>query len=158
MRLLALLLLLPLLAAVAQEGTPLDHDPTVREMAGSRDLKSYDDGGEVYEMRMDGKQLSALRAFIWDHWKQKKRGFVCFTDSYIDSGNKAFIFIDLGDAGSRIVIRSVHYWAGGGVVRRDLFERPDVVVLEQAKPAKDDYGGDYVLVFRDKDGKTVKRL
>jgi hypothetical protein len=140
--------------------TQLDHNPSLEEMAQGRDLKSYDDAGEIRELQLlDGAKLAALRAFVWTHWQERKRGYYRFNYVSMDTGSLFFIFIEPKNSGaSHVVIRRLDYWVGGGVFRGTLHDMPEVIALQRAKREKKDYGGEYVLVFRAKDGKEVYRF
>ena len=144
------------LFAVAQ--TKLDHQPSREEVAQGRDLKLYDDGGDFYEMRLDAAKLNSLRTFIWDHWTQKKRGYARLGWGGMDTSGVYHIFIEPSEHGTmHILWRNISCWIGGDVVRWTLYDWEDIVALDRAKPGEQDYPG-YILVFRAKGGKEVKRL
>jgi hypothetical protein len=138
--------------------TPLDHAPSREEIAQGRDLKLYDDVSEMQKKRLDAEELASLRAFIWDHWRQKKRAYARVIESDIDTANEFHIFIEQHGDIWRVVLRRLNIWAGGGVVRRTLEDLPEATTVERATPTAGDHPGDFVLVFRDRAGKEVKRL
>src|SRR4051794_19877094 len=78
-------------AAYADE-VELDHRPSRQELAAGRDLATYEDGGEMQEIELDEAAVLRIRAFIWDHWLQKKR--CCFTFRWVnmDSGADEYMF------------------------------------------------------------------
>ncbi len=139
-------------------GTPLDHAPSREEIAQGRDLKLYDDGSQMQTKRLDAEQLASLRAFIWDHWSQKKQAYARVIESYTDTANEFHIFIEQHDDVWRVVTRRLDIWAGGGVVRRTLEDLPEATTVERVTPTADDHPGDFVLVFRDRGGKEINRL
>ena len=152
-----------LIASGALAQTVLDHEPSNQEIAGKRDLKLYADGGNFATTTLgqgDIQNVTALRDFIWSHWKEKKRGYVRLVISGADNTVTIHIFIEPGRTGaSHVRWRGLNRWTEGTVVRRVLGHWSDAVVLERTKPTeRDRRGGDYVLVFKAKDGKEVWRL
>jgi len=141
----------------------LDHDPLNQEIAGKRDLKLYADGGNFGTTTLGQgsiQNVTSLRDFIWSHWKEKTRGYVRLVISGTDNTVTLHIFIEPGRHGtSHVRWRGINKWSEGAVTRRILGHWSDAVALERAQPTKlDRPGGDYVLVFKAKDGKELWRL
>ena len=152
-----LLLCGPFVAAEPQDGVALDHDPSLAELAQGRDLKEYDNGGHYSEKQNDPVTFIAMRRFIWDHWRLKKRGYVEFTFSVsVDAWVEEHIFIEPTKEGEwHIQFRNILGWSGGGVIRRTLVE-DDFVSLEREPPAAGDYDGKEALIFRGRDRRSRK--
>lgn len=145
------------------EETRLDHDRLNQEVAGTRDLKLYTDGGNFGTTTLGQsviQNVTALRDFIWSHWKEKTRGYARLVISGTDNTVTLHIFIEPSRSGvSHIRWRGVNRWTEGAVVRLIFGHWSDAVVLERAQSAKPDRrDGDYVLVFKAADGQEVWRL
>ena len=147
---------LTVIAGIASTAAQTRCPPTHEKMAQGRDLKLYDDGGDY--MDPGAAKLSTLRAFIWDHWTWRRRGCVRFTQSGPDAWFEYHIFIEPKKHSVRhVILRCVNI-----VIMHPNYcpisEFPEVIALERTKSAKDGDHGQYVLVFRDHEGKEVMRL
>jgi hypothetical protein len=133
------------------------------EILQGRNLALYEDGGKfLAALRQPIKtaQMEKLRSFILQHWKQHRRGYVRVTFAGIDSLAESHIFIEPYDAGNwRIIWREIYHQAMIPPPPLRLMELPVIAAVERAKRSKDDWlpGAD-ILIFRDKDGKEVRRL
>jgi hypothetical protein len=146
---------LTVIAGIASTAARTHCPPTHEEMAQGRDLKLYDDGGDYYEPD-DAAKLPTLRAFIWDHWTLRKRGYVRFTPFGVDASLEYHIFIEPKKHSIRhAILRRVNMVIHHGC---NISEFPEVFALERTKSTKDGDRGQYVLVFRDHEGKEVMRL
>lgn len=155
------------LVGTASEATSSDLrkvEKSKTQIIQGRNLILYDDGGEFSNVLLDGNQIrpsaDALRTFIWNHWTQKKRGYVRFATSGIDNRNISHIFIEPTPAGGwHIAWRRVNQQAFIPPPPDTLSVELEIVAVEQARRKKDDFWeGDPVLVFRAKDGKEIYRL
>lgn len=90
---------------------------TVEELVENRDLSLYDSGGEFSncfnhgfsdcEFRKCEQRQSEARKFIFEHWKEKKRGYIVYECSGIDSVSTTHIFVEPDNNGEwSIVLRS----------------------------------------------------
>jgi hypothetical protein len=139
---------------------------TTGDIAQGRDLSLYDQGGHFDCRRYtEGKRLpvrtreARLRKFIWDHWKQKRRGYVRETGNSVDAQATFHFFIEPNTDGvwhivCRIV-RSQFY----PTKDPDIDDVPEILAVERAPPRKGDESPDalYVLVFKGKDSSEVMR-
>jgi hypothetical protein len=139
---------------------------TTGDIAQGRDLTLYDQGGHLDCRRYtEGKRLPVrtreahLRKFIWDHWKQKRRGYVRETGNSVDAQATFHFFIEPNaDEVWHIACR---------IVRSEIYptkdpninEMPEIFSVERDLPKKGDESPDasYVLVFKGKDGSQVMR-
>jgi hypothetical protein len=141
-------------ATESEEEGLLDHDPSPAEVVQGRDLKTYEDGGYHLDARMDADEFMAMRRFIWDHWRLKKRGYVRFRSIDMDTSTEEHIFIEPAANGKwHIQFRTILRWSGGDVVRRYLHEH-EMVSLEREPSPAGEYQGKETLVFRARDGQT----
>ncbi|MCM3874619.1 MAG: hypothetical protein ND895_28325 [Pyrinomonadaceae bacterium] len=76
-----------------------------------RDLSLYDPGGHqgcgnvlVKEVPRCQASLRRARAFIWEHWQQKKRGYVTVKMASVDAESDAHIFIEPDNDGAWHVV------------------------------------------------------
>jgi len=102
-----------------------------------------------------------LRNFVWTHWRERRRGYACYTSSYIDTAQIWHLFIEPADGDNwHITLLAFSVWAGDPrAARWEIFDQPDVVAVERAKPTEEDvHGGNDVLVLKGRDGKEVLRL
>jgi hypothetical protein len=157
-------------SALAQ---PLPDPAVTREMAQGRELQSYERGGDfdasepIDSSRHHGKipRVAALRKFIWEHWRTKRRGYVTLSESGIDAGWTSHIFIEPTDKGDwhiiwRVISRTMNPPPEGSTPYPDtVSEKPEITSVDRAQRKRGDApGGSYVLVFRGKDGKEITRL
>src|SRR5215510_2566145 len=81
---------------------------TAAIIANGRDLQLYDQGGhfdcrrwtpdalkngQENEQRI-ASSLKAARNFIWEHWQNKKRGYIRVTENTVDCTSTSHIFIE----------------------------------------------------------------
>jgi hypothetical protein len=81
--------------AIAGNSIELSQEPSRQEIAQQRDLNLYEDGGEfstgpISEHYPKGEipNIVSLRAFILNHWKQQKRGYIRFSQSRTKGGKE----------------------------------------------------------------------
>jgi hypothetical protein len=144
--------------------TQLSHAPTQAEIAAGRQLNLYDDGGDFSSKMSDHgaiPRISELREFVWNHWTQRKRGYIRLSMSYIDTTTTWHVFVEPTQTGAWHVtmLRFLHWYGVPGAARWEAIDEPDILAIERAKPVQDDvHGGEDVLVLKDKDDKEVWRL
>ena len=101
-------------------------------------------------------RVTELRDFIWTHWRERRRGYVSYTWSHVDSSVIWHIFIEPADSGAWH-ITLLHFLSG--VAHWETFDEPEVVAVERTQPTEEDvHGGNDVLVLKGQDGKGVLRL
>src|SRR5437899_6917316 len=71
----------------------------------NRDLSAYSFGGHlgcktplIRESRRCQSSLRNARDFIWNHWRDKKRGYLVVTTTSADAASDVHIFIEPDDA------------------------------------------------------------
>src|SRR4051812_7964793 len=72
---------------------------TREQIAQQRDLPTYDDGGDfsmdrAADMTPFLPHVVALRRFVWTHWSERRRGYVRFTISGVDSALTRHLFVE----------------------------------------------------------------
>jgi hypothetical protein len=98
------------------------------DIAQARDMSLYDDGGH-FDCRQHSFSdtsprncdLPKTRDFIWQHWQQKRRGYIRVTVDSVDTMSTSHIFIEPHDHGRWHVAWRVAQARGWGPsVIRDL--------------------------------------
>jgi hypothetical protein len=139
----------------AKDPVELDHDPSTKEMVQDRDLALYDDGGDFAENHMQAADWIAMRTFIWEHWTQKKRGYIRFKSLGVDTSVQSHMFIEPRDEHTwHIQARDIVHWSGGDLHRRTLSEN-EVVAVDREKPGNADYSGREALLLHTTDGEVI---
>jgi hypothetical protein len=132
-----------------------------KEVIQGRDIELYDNGGDFIAYRPDQPipRIAELRRFLWDHWRQKRRGYVRDGITGMDHHVETHYFVE-PDAGGKWQISC-------RTLNTNSFSPPppphisdwSIALVEQAKPDKFEQPGDgYVLVFCDREGKDLGRL
>lgn len=94
---------------------------TISTIAGDRNLKFYDQGGVIdgyhwlssihSQAQKDHKkienEIEKARNFIWEHWQNKKRGYIRVTQDTVDYGWTTHFFIEPGLDGTWEISRKV---------------------------------------------------
>jgi hypothetical protein len=164
------------LLAVAQEPVAANHTRslhvptfqakdgsfTTQAVAGTRNLSLYDDAGHfdcrrftreaIYKKPEEEKariasSMEDARAFIWEHWKSKKRGYIQITFNSVDATSTSHIFIEpytssVWQVTWRIVRHNNH-----------VDDLPPIRIIERKR-----VGEETVLVFNAADGNEQETL
>ncbi len=91
--------------------------------------------------------MGNARAFIWEHWQSKKRGYIRITFNSVDATSTSHIFIEPDSYGVwRVTWR---------IVRRnnEVDDLPPIRII-----VRKTVGAEYVLVFNAADGKEQETL
>jgi hypothetical protein len=142
-----------------------DGELTTRDVAASRQLYLYDDGGHAdlryWARTLDGKDAESIfleqrqariraREFIWSHWESRRRGYIRLTWDSVDAVSTSHIFIEPIESGTwRVAWRIVR---GTGVIH----DRPDSMRVERG--ACDGKDGSCILMFVDRNGTELDSL
>jgi len=124
---------------------------TSQDIAGARQLSEYDNGGhfDCGRCKADFRctvptALNSTRAFIWDHWANKKRGYIRLSGHSVDAMSTWHIFIEPDSSGAwSIVLRVV----------RDHDEIDDRPLIHRVE--KSDEGDQNRLVFLRDNGEEL---
>jgi hypothetical protein len=133
---------------------------TAPDIAQGRDLSVYDAGGHLDCTRTAHPELfgrvqciAEARSFIWDHWRQRRRGYVRLSQASVDAQATAHIFIEPDSDG---VWRIAWRMSRSGIHREpELADLPDTYRLTRIKA---DAPEDGTLVLRGADGTEITRL
>lgn len=133
---------------------------TASDIAQGRDLSVYDTGGHLDCTRAAHPELfdrvqciAEARSFIFEHWRQRRRGYVRLSRASVDAYATAHIFIEPDSDGVwRIVWRMAH----SGIHRQ--LELADLPHTYQLTRIKADAPEDGTLIFRGADGTEITRL
>lgn len=135
-----------------------DGELTVAAIEQGRNLQLYDQGGHCYcskfvrpeeEIKVEA-ELAKARQFIWEHWHNKKRGYIRLTFTGKDNATTEHFFIE-PDPGKKWVINrrtvTLHALMPGRLmdlekifrVRRQLEKnQPQTLVFENSEGIKID--------------------
>ena len=135
---------------------------TTQAIAGTRNLSLYDDAGHfdcrrftrgaIYKNPEEEKariasSMEDARAFIWEHWQSKKRGYIRITFNSVDATSTSHILIE-PDTSSvwQVTWRIVRH-------NNQVDDLPPIRTIERKK-----VGGETVLVFNAADGNEQETL
>jgi hypothetical protein len=138
-------------------------------VAQERDLSLYDDGGHsncrAGMVRFRGEspddfkfaycQILKARDFIWEHWQNKRRGYIRISFDSVDAVSTAHIFVEPNPEGAWHV---AWRWVRDSGEIDDL---PDLRSVERRQAKREDVEhkvGTLILVFRDKEGDEIRTL
>jgi hypothetical protein len=140
-----------------------DGELTVNTIAENRDLNLYDQAGHfdcryyTLERFADNQKqqfiemaLAQPREFIWEHWQQKRRGYIRITFDSVDAVSTSHIFIEPDANGVwKVTWRIVRHMG-------EVDDKPPIFSVERSLqstyPSKK--GALYKLIFKYKDGDT----
>jgi hypothetical protein len=140
---------------------------TTAAIAQGRDLSLYDDGGHANcragMVRFQGEsaadfnsencRILKVRDFIWEHWQNKRKGYIRISFDSVDAVSTSHIFVEPDQNGKwHVAWRIVRHFG-------EITDITDIISVERAEPKRTDRGGgSYVLVFKDRDGDEEERL
>jgi hypothetical protein len=118
-----------------------DGELTTANIASGRDLKQYGGGGHFDCRKWTRPQGAAqtdcdtpqVRDFIWQHWQDKRRGYIRITFDTVDAVSTAHIFIEPNQQG---IWHVAWRWARHSGEITDL---PEIVSVERVTPEKNRY-------------------
>jgi hypothetical protein len=118
---------------VRREGTAL----TVDDVAQGRDLRRYDrldvsDPKPRAAADSGGEGIVAqARSFVWEHWRDHKRGYLRLTLSSVDATSTSHVFVEKDEVGRWRV-----YWR---IVRdhSEIDDLPTTYAVQWVTPARD---------------------
>ena len=134
---------------------------TANEITGVRNMSLYDDAGHVDCRRITQEALhkpkeekariaSALRnarAFIWEHWQSKKRGYIRITFNSVDATSTSHIFIEPDSKGIwQVTWRIVRH-------NNEVNDLPPLRTVERKN-----VDGEPILMFNTADGAEKEKL
>ena len=140
-----------------------DGELTTRFITDQRDLKLYEQSAHfdfrewTEEARKDPlahrRQVElntvTAREFIWEHWQNKKRGYLRFSGNTVDSTGTSHIFIEPDDKGIwQIAWLTVHVHA---LIGNSVSYSPIIRRVERTK----EYNRKTILKFKDADGEET---
>lgn len=141
-----------------------------KTVTGGRNLAVYDLAGRKgcgnlanNDYRKCEASIQDARDFIWNHWTERRRGYVIITMASDDATSDAHIFVEPGDDGHWRVAwiwkRLSGFGDRGRTVAGDVAVGPDVRSIERKVLAETDVGcmrgGAAHLSFLDADGKEA---
>lgn len=131
---------------------------TVKNLTESRNLSEYEDGGN-FDCRDFGDidKLSIpcdsekLKEFIWQHWNEKKKGYVRVSGDSVDAGATTHYFIEPNEKNAWIVKIKIVRWSAIIKEKNPVQTFLPIVSIEKIenKPNK------FTLLCKDDKGKVV---
>jgi len=132
---------------------------TTKDITQKRDINQYNEGGHFWcslrpwgneEDRLTGEKK--VRDFIWQHWMEKKRGYIKLSCASVDTSNTYHYFIEPDKNGNWSVVIRVIFQNSN-----ETFGRVDnVTSIERVEDTREK--GDWRLNFKTNDDKIVNRL
>lgn len=162
----------PLAHSTPNAGVTPIPSPPKEAPAAHRDLSAYEFGGHlgcktplIRESRRCQTSLRNARDFIWNHWREKKRGYLVVTITSPDAASDVHMFIEPDDSGTwRVVWRSENLYCAscpGPDTPGTIYQSPEMRSIEQKRATETDIDwpvGTRYLVFLDTYGNEVERL
>jgi len=122
----------------------------LKDITKNRDMSQYDQGGDLFCCRADDSkniknEEKAVRDFIWQHWTEKRKGYIKLTYVDTDSSHTTYYLIEPDKNGEWVVL-----W-------KKLYQH--AIPQYDNQPIKDGFGtveqieskkrkGDWELVFK----------
>ena len=144
--------------------SPYNHPKTV---TGGRDLRAYDFGGRkgcgnvpYAEYSKCEASIQDARNFIWNHWIDRRRGYVVITMASDDAQSDAHIFIEPDETGQwRVAWTWKRIFGFPTTVAGRIDAGPDIYSIERRVQSETEVGcvrsGTLHLSFVDAVGKEV---
>ena|SRR5947199_119058 len=141
--------------------TAKDGGLTSETITGTRNMSLYEDGTHFDCRRFTQAALKKpneenariasatkrARAFIWEHWQSKKRGYIRITFNSVDATSTSHIFIEPDSSGLwQVRWRIVRH-------NNEVDDVPTIRIVEWK-----DVGGQAILIFSAADRKQLERL
>lgn len=126
----------------------------------NRNMSQYDQGGFFDCQRNYPKTApktncdeNKIRDFIWQHWSEKKRGYVVVTYDSQDAVGTSHIFIEPDENENWFVAWRI---ARNAMNTNGIDDVPKIVTVERVenKPEK----GNWALVFKEANGNAVEKM
>jgi hypothetical protein len=142
-----------------------DEELTSSIISGQRDLKLYEQARHFNCRRWTSaainnkrnydeveQRLTKAREFIWEHWRNKKRGYLRITLDSVDAVSTSHIFIEPDAQGTWQIVWRIARWHA---MMRDSLD--DMPILRQVEKSKNK-NGQTILIFKDADGEDSTSL
>lgn len=140
-----------------------DNEWTTSDITQNRDISQYEQGGHFWcRMRPYGNEENPLngeekvRNFIWQHWTEKKRGYIKISCGGVDTSSTTHYFIEPNEKGEWII------------ATRNLFKHAlpeydnqpikDDVAVSVEKVESDKNKSDWTLILKANDGEILDKL
>lgn len=136
---------------------------TTKDITQKRDMPQYSDGGyfdcrgwvskNEFRGNCDEKKV---RDFIWQHWTEKKRGYVRVTYDSVDAKSTSHIFIEPDEKGEWSVAWRMVRFHAIPQLNNQIIDVAKIITVERVenKPRK----GMWALVFKNRIGSIMERM
>jgi hypothetical protein len=135
---------------------------TTKDITQNRDLTQYEQGGLFWgrtrfggtfgneKDKLEGEKK--VRDFIWQHWIEKKRGYIKFNFANTDTSSTTHYFIEPNEKGDWIIVRKTIFQLSDG-----KFEQNEDA-LNSVERLENKANGDWFLVSKSSNGEIIERL
>lgn len=153
--------------SVGKNSESVSGKSTIERIVNGRNLSLYDNGGNsgcgivsnTEYKHCIGTYVSA-RAFLWNHWQAKRRGYIVIRFASEDAVSDSHIFIEPDESGDwHVVWRIERVFAVGH--SGEIDDVPDIRSMESKDRDKTDYDlapGTPILIFKDMGGRILEKL
>ena len=133
---------------------------TSKDITQNRDMAQYDKGGhfDCHGWDKEPKDVcdeKKVRNFIWQHWTEKKRGYIRVTYGSVDARSTSHIFIEPDEKGEWYIARRIarsHMLPGHNNIVHDIL---GLIVVERVEgKGKDDWS----IVIKRSPGNIVYKI
>lgn len=135
---------------------------TTKNITQNRNMTEYDQGGLFWSSTRYGETFGNLkdrlegekkvRDFIWQHWLEKKRGYIKFNHARTDTSTTTHYFIEPDEKGEWIVVRKkIFQQSDGKFEQREDF-------LSSLERVGNKENGDWFLISKSGNGEIIEKL
>lgn len=133
---------------------------TSRDILQKRDISRYDQGGhfDCHGWTKEPKDVcdeKRVRDFIWQHWTDKKPGYIRITYGSVDARSTSHIFIEPNDKNEWHISWRIARWhvlPGGSNIVHDIL---GLVTVERLEGKNNEDGS---IVIKRRSGEIVYRI
>ena len=96
-----------------------------------------------------------MRDFIWQHWSEKRRGYIRVTYNSTDAVSTSHIFIEPGEKGEWHIARRIVPWHS---IQKMSNQLDDILGLVTVERVEGKNKGDWYIVIKRSSGKIVYKI
>ena len=136
---------------------------TAENIAQGRDIENYEDGGYfdcrgwILENEKRGEcDEKEIRDFIWNHWKNQKRGYIRITSDSADANSTSHIFIEPNNRGRWRIARRIVRFHAIPSLHNQITEVETLFQVERTenKSQKDEWA----IILKNNQGKIIYKI
>lgn len=126
----------------------MENKITIKEISQGRDLSQYE-RAETSACQTYKCVERKMRNFIWEHWKNKKRGYITHRVNGIDVSFTDHVFVESMENGNWRILWRVERYQSSDIVEAYIDDYVDIISVK--KEGRE-------LVFKNDVGEVVKTL